>query len=165
METIYCSGNNLTCDIDFKIKSAATSASDISLLGLRKYPSLTPNSEKVGEGRLLVILFFACDVQVVIAFKCPCPTDCEYAPTRSANNRYGFCYFVVKPHVNCGCDIYVTLLGKNLGEISIFLERQTYLTMVRVKSVVIKQTTSRAEQTRVYSLYFTLKMDPNTQCA
>ena len=87
MEAIYCSGNNLTFDVDFTIKSAATSVRDSSLFGLRKYPSLTPNSEKVGEGRLLVILFFACDVQVVTAFKCPCPTDCEYAPTRSANNR------------------------------------------------------------------------------
>ena len=87
MEAIYCSGNNLTFDVEFTITSAATSARDISLLGLRKYPSLTPNSEKVGERRLLVILFFACDGQVVTAFKYLCPTDCEYAPTRSANNR------------------------------------------------------------------------------
>ena len=103
MEIIYCYGNNMTLNVDFTIKSAVTFARDVSLLDTEL--------GKVGEGSVLMILIFVCDVQVVTAFKCPCPTEYAYAPTRSANNRYRFCCFVVKPHVNCDCDMSVTLLG------------------------------------------------------
>ena len=88
MEIKYCSGNNMTLNADFTIKSAVTFARDISLLDTEL--------GKVGEGSVLMILFFVRDVQVVTAFQCPCLTGCEYAPTRSANNRYGFLLFSCK---------------------------------------------------------------------